>query len=214
MFNILFYGDSNTWGFDPVTCGRYPYEKRWTSICAQILGPDYNCIASGMNGRTTAFDDPIKGSRNGTAGLDYALQTHKPLDLIVVMLGTNDLKFTDASGSAGGMEKLIRQIVTANERYNLSSPVFDISPGMPNPVLLISPVLVEGKLNDSIIIDEVTESRKLAGLYAEIADRNHTYFMDAAVLTNPSETDGIHLDTAGHEIIGKAAAEKIISLLH
>ena len=88
--DILFYGDSNTWGFDPATCGRYPYEQRWTSICAEILGENYHCMPAGMNGRTTIFDDPWKGCRNGIKGLDYELQSHKPLDLCVVMLGAND----------------------------------------------------------------------------------------------------------------------------
>ena len=65
MMNVLFYGDSNTWGFDPETGQRYPYPLRWTSVCARLLGPEYNCIPCGMNGRTTAFDDPVKGARNG-----------------------------------------------------------------------------------------------------------------------------------------------------
>jgi lysophospholipase L1-like esterase len=124
MKNLLLYGDSNTWGFDPATTLRYPYHLRWTTICAALLGDGYNCIPAGMNGRTTAFDDPVKGSRNGIKGLDYELQTHKPLDLFVVMLGTNDLKYTEAKGSAAGMEKLIELVLTANQRYNLSSPVF------------------------------------------------------------------------------------------
>ena len=93
MKNLLFYGDSNTWGFNPATGERYPYEKRWTAICAKILGDDFNCIPAGMNGRTTIFDDPVKACRNGRDALDYELQTHKPLDLIVVMIGTNDLKY-------------------------------------------------------------------------------------------------------------------------
>ena len=124
MKNILFYGDSNTWGFDPGTTLRYPYQNRWTSVCAAVLGDGYNCIPAGMNGRTTVFDDPLKGSRNGSKGLDYELQTHKPLDMFVVMLGTNDLKYTDAKGSAAGMEELVKLVLSANERYNLSSPVF------------------------------------------------------------------------------------------
>ena len=131
MKSILFYGDSNTWGFDPGTTLRYPYSVRWTSICASLLGSGYNCIPAGMNGRTTVFDDPIKGSRNGIKGLDYELQTHKPLDLFAVMLGTNDLKYTDAEGSAAGMERLIELVMTANQRYNLSSPVFPDSLSLP-----------------------------------------------------------------------------------
>ena len=111
MFNILFYGDSNTWGFDPETTLRYPYPLRWTTVCAKLLGEEYNCIPAGMNGRTTVFDDPLKGARNGLTGLDYELQSHKPLDLMVVMLGTNDCSAEldlRAEEIAQGMEKLLR----------------------------------------------------------------------------------------------------------
>ena len=93
MRSILFYGDSNTWGYDPRDGSRYPYEKRWTSVCAAALGSGFCCIPAGMNGRTTVFDNPLKGCRNGLDGLDYALQSHKPLDLVTVMLGTNDLGY-------------------------------------------------------------------------------------------------------------------------
>lgn len=208
MKNILFYGDSNTWGFDPATRNRYPYKVRWTSICAGILGADFCCIPSGMNGRTTMFDDPLKGCRNGLEGIDYALQTHKPLDLIVVMLGTNDLKYTDAAGCAAGMEQLICKIITANERYNLSSPVFPDGA----KVLLISPVLLFENINETGKCDAREESRKLADLYIDIEDRYGLEFLNAANIAEPSDTDRVHLGPEGHRKIGQAVAEKISSI--
>ena len=207
MKNILFYGDSNTWGFDPGTTLRYPYENRWTTVCAGLLGSGYNCIPAGMNGRTTAFDDPVKGARNGTKGLDYALQTHKPLDLMVIMLGTNDLKYTDAAGSAAGMERLVELALTANQRYNLSSPVF---PKDCTSILLISPVLLKAHVGPRE--DDISESAKLSGLYQRIADRFHLPFMDAALYASPSEIDGVHLSLKANETLGIAIAEKIKSL--
>ena len=214
MTNILFYGDSNTWGFDPATTLRYPYQLRWTTICASLLGDDYNCIPAGMNGRTTSFDDPVKGSRNGLKGLDYELQTHKPLDLFVVMLGTNDLKYTSAGGCADGMEKLVDLVLTANQRYNLSSPVFPAlaaarnggGPAM-NPVLLVSPILLKAHVGDRG--DDIAESAGLAGLYQHIAEKNRLHFLDASLYAEPSETDGVHLAAEGHRLLGKAMADKI-----
>ena len=122
--NILLFGDSNTWGFDPACGGRFPYRVRWTTICAEKLGTAYNCIPCGMNGRTTIFDDPLKGCRNGLDALDFELQTNKPLDLLVIMLGTNDLKYTDAAGSAEGLKKIIEK-ATSYSIYSVSEKIID-----------------------------------------------------------------------------------------
>ena len=207
MKSILFYGDSNTWGFDPGTTLRYPYSVRWTSICASLLGSGYNCIPAGMNGRTTVFDDPIKGSRNGIKGLDYELQTHKPLDLFAVMLGTNDLKYTDAEGSAAGMARLIELVMTANQRYNLSSPVFPDSDIPGQPILLISPIGLRSHVGDRP--NDIMDSARLSDLYQEIARKNRLHFLDAALYAEPSEVDGVHLGVEGHRSLGTAVAEKI-----
>ncbi|MCR5825843.1 MAG: arylesterase [Oscillospiraceae bacterium] len=207
MKNILFFGDSNTWGFDPSTTLRYPYQTRWTTACAGILGEDFNCIPAGLNGRTTVFDDPMKGCRNGTKGLDYELQTHKPLDLFVVMLGTNDLKHTDAQGTAEGMERLIKLVLSANERYNLSSPVFPAGPS----VLLISPILLKAHVGDRD--DDIAESARLSGLYQRIAENNRLYFLDASLYAEPSDIDGVHLGVEGHRALGEVIAEKIKTCL-
>ena len=205
MKNILFYGDSNTWGFNPADGSRYPAGSRWTDICAEQLGTGYNCIPAGMNGRMTVFDDPVKGCRNGMEGLDYELQSHKPLDLMVIMLGTNDLKYTDAFGSAEGMRTLVQQALSANERFYLSYPVFQEHP----KILLISPVLITGTVNNNAACNEAAESEKLAGLYESIADESGLHFMDAARITGPSEIDGVHLSAEGHKAIGSAVARKI-----
>ena len=208
MYNILFYGDSNTWGFNPVDGTRYPYEVRWTSICARLLGAKANCIPAGMNGRTTAFDDPIKPLRNGYEEIDHELQSHKPLDLVVVMLGTNDLKFTDSKGSAAGLDKLVQRILSANERFYYSSPVFQSEPS----VLILSPVY----LNTSFCTtryDDVAESRLFAERYKEVAEKHKLHFMDTALIAEPSETDGVHLDVVAHRRIGKAVANKILEII-
>jgi len=207
MTNILFYGDSNTWGFDPGTTLRYPYPIRWTSLCAALLGSGYNCIPAGMNGRTTAFDDPVKGSRNGIQGLDYELQTHKPLDLFVVMLGTNDLKYTDAEGSAAGMERLIELVLNANRRYNLSSPVFPGSRSPGRAILLVSPIRLRAHVGE--IHDDIADSARLSDLYRIIAEKHRLHYLDAALYAEPSDIDGVHLGAEGHRALGAAIAEKI-----
>ena len=207
MYNVLFYGDSNTWGFDPETGLRYPYHLRWTSVCARLLGEGYNCIPAGMNGRTTAFDDPVKGARNGLRGLDYELQTHKPLDLFVVMLGTNDLKYARAEEVAEGMDRLLEMVLTANERFRLSSPVFPAGAR----ILLVSPVLLKAHVGD--IPSDISDSVRLAELYGSIAERRGLHFMDAEEYAEASVVDGIHIGPDGHSSLGKAVAESIRKIL-
>lgn len=208
MKNVLFYGDSNTWGFDPRTGNRYPYDKRWTSVCAEELGDAYVCIPSGMNGRTTVYDDPAKGCRNGLEGLDFTLQTHKPIDIFVFMLGTNDLKYASAEESAEGMSQLVRKLKTANQRFSLSSPVFPDDAR----ILLVAPISLYQDINETGTCDAREESEKITGLYKRIAEENQLDFMDASRITPPSETDGVHLSEDGHKKLGQAIAAKIKSL--
>ena len=204
MYNILFYGDSNTWGYDP-SCGlRYPYEKRWTSVCGGLLGKKFHCIPAGMNGRTTAFDDPQKPLRNGCKEIDHELQSQKPLDLVVIMLGTNDMKFVDAKASTDGLEKLIRKVLSVNERFSASSPVFMNTPA----VLIISPIHLRSSYGTSGY-DDIKESYLLAERFAKLADQYGLFFMNAAQYAEASDIDGEHLSEEGHQALGRAVAEKI-----
>jgi lysophospholipase L1-like esterase len=94
--SILCYGDSLTWGWIPVTEGaptlRYPYRDRWTGAMAAHLGEEYHVVEEGLSARTTSLDDPNDPRLNGSAYLPSALASHLPLDLVIVMLGTNDTK--------------------------------------------------------------------------------------------------------------------------
>lgn len=211
MYSVLFYGDSNTWGYDPETSFRFPYNIRWTSVCQRLLGDGYNCIPAGMNGRTTVFDDPIKGARNGLKGLDYELQTHKPIDLFAVMLGTNDLKYADAAGVRDGMERLIENVLSANERFSFSSPVFPARAQAYKPILLVSPIHLRAHVGENDA--DISESARLSGLYSELAKKHGIHFMDAALYAKASEADGVHLGPDGHEKLGKAMACAVRNIL-
>ena len=92
MKTILCYGDSNTYGYDPSNGFRYPKNVRWTGVLADLLGPEFTVIEEGCNGRTTVFDDPLEGWKNGLDYLKPCLNSHKPIDLVILMLGSNDLK--------------------------------------------------------------------------------------------------------------------------
>ena len=93
MKNVLCFGDSNTFGTNPAKPGtRHPLDARWTGRLAELLGPEWRMVEEGMGGRTSVFDDPLEPHRSGLEALPIALQSHRPLDYAVVMLGTNDLK--------------------------------------------------------------------------------------------------------------------------
>ena len=112
MKNILCYGDSNTFGFT-LHGGRHPYDVRWTGRLQLALGPAYRVIEEGCGGRTTVFEDPIDLGRNGRTSLPVCLASHNPLDLVILMLGTNDLRFTDAWGAAEGAAALVGLVLAA-----------------------------------------------------------------------------------------------------
>ena len=92
MSVIVVFGDSNTWGYDPATGGRFPRSQRWPSVLQRELGTDFEVIAEGLNGRTTVHDDPIEPYRSGADALPPCLMSHAPVDLVVLALGCNDLK--------------------------------------------------------------------------------------------------------------------------
>ena len=92
MKTIVCFGDSNTWGCSPSAACRLPFELRWTSLLQKYLGTDFFVIPEGLGGRTTCFDDPVSMDKNGYTHLKTVLEVHRPVDLIIIMLGTNDLK--------------------------------------------------------------------------------------------------------------------------
>ena len=105
MKRILCFGDSLTWGFDPATRTRFDEDSRWPCVMQQALGGDYKVIEEGQNGRTIATEDPAEGEKNGLKYLGPCLESHTPLDYVIVMLGSNDCKRKFAYSSmdiAGG----------------------------------------------------------------------------------------------------------------
>ena len=148
MRHILCYGDSNTWGYTPGTGERHAPDVRWTGVLRRLLGEGWEVLEEGMNGRTTVFDNPMSPGRNGSAYLLTCLETHKPLDLVILMLGTNDLRFTDAWGAAEGAAALVKKI----RLYNRMEESTHIFPGKPR-ILLIAPILVRADLDNRDVIE-------------------------------------------------------------
>lgn len=202
MKTVLCYGDSNTYGYDPETGGRYGTEERWPCILQKLLGPGYTVIAEGCNGRTTVFDDPTDPWANGLDFLRPCLRSHKPLDTVILMLGSNDLKAylhlsaKEIAGGAGHLVRVIQEFTKTEQGY------------VPE-ILLVSPALVAESVSSSPFypdFDEsaVVRSREFAGEYVRVAAETGCRFLDAAPITEVSSLDAVHFTRAAHRSLAEA----------
>jgi lysophospholipase L1-like esterase len=206
MKRILCYGDSNTWGSDPLTGERLDDQTRWTRALARGLGPDYEVIEEGLSGRTTVWDDPIEGYKNGYLYLLPCLETHRPLDLVVIMLGTNDLK-KRFSLSAYDIAQGAGVLVTATQKSAAGREA------KAPPVLLMAPPPL-GQLTDyaEMFEEALEKSKKLGERFRQVAQELGCAFLDTSSVIVSSQVDGIHFDPQEHARLGQAVAEIIKEL--
>lgn len=207
MKRVLCYGDSNTWGYDPSTRDRYPADVRWTGVLQRALGDGYWVIEEGLNGRTTVWDDPIKGYRNGKTYLIPCLASQRPLDLVIIMLGTNDLKMRfsvpayDIANSAGVLVDVVR---ASGAGYDGQSP----------PVLLIAPPPTT-TLSDfaDTLAGAGSKSARFSEQYGRVAQERGCHFLDAGQVIVSSQLDGVHFEAAEHAKLGLAVADAVQRIL-
>ena len=209
---ILCFGDSNTWGAIPGgdETMRFPDDIRWTGVLQTILGDDYQIIEEGYCGRTTVFDDVVENRLSGLAYFAPCIATHAPLDLILIMLGTNDLKRKFAVGprsSTFGLKQYLQVIH--------STPIA----GDITQVLIVAPPAIEEDYkNDPTFLemygkDAHIQSLDFAEEYQLFASENQLAFFNAAAVVKASPADGIHLAPESHRMLAEKLAEKIKELL-
>ena len=202
MKTIVCFGDSNTWGYSPVDSARYVFEKRWTTILQKELGTDYFVIPEGLNGRTTAFEDPVEKNKNGFRHLQTVLEVHKPLDLIIIMLGTNDLKdrfnlcAEEIAKSAGN---LIDYTLRNGTGINNKPPLI---------LFIAPPIVVESSVFSYAFRTSVEKSLGFSKFYQEQAEEFNIPFLDASDIVKSSPLDGIHWEEEEHEKFAKVVAVK------
>lgn len=206
---ILCYGDSNTWGYDPVNQCRFARNVRWPGVMQKELGEGYHVIEEGLCGRTTVWDDPVEGHKNGLKQLIPILHSHCPLDLVIIMLGTNDVKnrySVSATDIAWSIGRLVETVVKCETFYTGPSP----------EVLVVCPAPLttaeEGPFGD-ILIGGTEKSGNLACVLGEYCEQNNIEMINAADAVTVSDADGIHLQEAEHYKLGRFIAAKVKSIL-
>jgi lysophospholipase L1-like esterase len=214
MKTILAYGDSLTYGASPIPDGpRHAYEDRWPTVLEQGLEGKAQVIAEGLGGRTTAYDDwGVAGDRNGARILPTILDSHKPLDLVIIMLGTNDLK-PFVAGKAIYAARGARRLIELTRGHFAGT-----RETAPQILLVAPPHAVEtdfGPVIDNFGGTEhlLHESRHFAAYYAQVAKEQDVGFFNAASVASANRGDGVHLDQANTRAIGAGLVPLVKQLL-
>jgi len=209
MRQILTYGDSNTWGADPADdARRFEWPVRWPGVLQRELGDACHVVEEGLGGRTTVYDDPLLPRRSGKDLLAPALETHAPLDLVVLMLATNDISYAhitaaDAADGAAELAHLVQRC--------------ELGPGAAAPkVLLVCPPPV-GPFDDNwrpeLWVGADEKSRALPQEFGRVASALGVPWLDAGKVITTSPLDGWHLEASQHELLGAAVAARVREML-
>ena len=203
---ILCFGDSNTWGAKPQTGLRYRLQHRWPGVLQQELGQGFCVLEEGRKGRTTVLNDPQEWGANGKTSLLQCLKQNECLDLVIILLGTNDLKakFNCTSEQiAEGVEELGRLVLSDCRS----------SEGTPPTLLIISPPVVVGEVGKVGLFEGAdAKSGLLAEEYRLVAHRLGCEFFDAGRIIQ-SSIDGVHWDQEAHLKFGRDMAKRIRKLI-
>jgi lysophospholipase L1-like esterase len=206
MKTILCYGDSNTWGYSPSTQDRYGRDERWGGVLRNALGEGYLVIEEGLGGRTTVWDDPVEGiHKNGRTYLLPCLESHQPIDLVVILLGTNDLKRRFGVGAfdiAQGAGVLVQVVQKSETGPNGEAP----------KVLLLAPPPTE-ELGGTDFVEMFKgaeeKSKNFSREFRRVAGELGCEFLDATEAIVSSKLDAIHLDAGEHRKLGLAVATRV-----
>lgn len=198
MRNIICFGDSNTWGYNPVTKERYPKNIRWTGILQDRLKhKNIRVIEEGLCGRTSIYEDRIRPGRKGIDSVQSIFSEYENIDMVVVMLGTNDCKtynHTTPEKIAHGVEECL-EAISQYVSYD--------------KILLVSPIHLgknvwKEEFDPEFSEESVTISKGLKSAYKKVAGERNVRFFAASDYVNPSEEDQEHMNENGHKILADA----------
>lgn len=199
---ILIYGDSIAWGRIPGTTDRFD-ETRFPKVAAKELGADYEIVEEGLRARMLSGENPNFKNRDGLQQFGPIFGSHVPLDLVVIMLGTNDTNAhsdTSAGEIASGLSGYFEAIATWTNELVVKEP----------KVLLVSPpTIVEANMNgDTMFEGAEAKTKELPKYVKAMADKYHAHFLDASIFSG-GEVEGIHIDEHTHLALGKTLARQV-----
>jgi lysophospholipase L1-like esterase len=202
MKTVLCFGDSLTWGSDAETGARHRAADRWPNVLAAGLGPDVEIVTDGLRGRTTAYDEHLADcDRNGARILPTVLYTHAPLDVVILMLGANDMKPHIAGTALAAMQGMRRCVEIVRINAMRSGEV-----EAPDVLIVAPPPLCETANTEfsAMFAGGVEQSSMLASFYADLADEQGCAFFDAGTVAKTTPIDGVHLDAENTRAVGRA----------
>lgn len=207
---MVIFGDSNTWGYDGKNLKRYEPEERWTWQLQQRLGDDWLLAVNGVPGRTAVFTDPLNEALNGLEHLPAVLLAHYPMDLLVIMLGTNDCKARFAAtpfNIGAGMRRLVNKAKS-----------MDVWKDKPN-ILIVAPILMDKRLYDVPSVADgmgpgcVEKSHAVPAIFQQIAQETGCHYMDCNPYVKPIPGDWMHFDQGSATPFAQAMEDKLRELL-
>lgn len=211
---ILCFGDSLTWGWVAVREGapttRFSLAERWPGVMAARLGPDYEIVEEGLNARTTTIDDPVDPRLNGSAYLPTAVASHLPLDLVIVLLGTNDTKSyyrRTPYEIAVGMSKLVGQVLASGGGMGTVYGAPQVLVVAPPPLAPVADPWLEAMFKGGR-----EKTVELAVHYRALADFMKVDFFDAGAVISTDGLDGVHFSAKNNVDLGSALAGKVLEI--
>lgn len=214
---LLCFGDSNTWGFDPATGARYPRAVRWPGVCASELGDGWHVLEAGLNGRTTVFEDPL-GDLAGVRHLGPVLASAAPVGVVVIALGTNDLKArfsASAAEIADGAGALVERVLASDAGPDDAAPaVLLVAPPPVGDVYTVAGDDPDEREATALTWRDARErSLGFARHYRRVARELGVAYLDAGTVLTSSPVDAIHWSEEGHAALGRAVARAVGELV-
>lgn len=201
MKKIICYGDSNTYGFNPYTMGRYENNERWTGILSEYLC-GFEILEEGMNNRLGFFESPDGFEYSGNKYLPVLLNNIKDFDIFILALGTNDLQFfynLDEQTTFSGLTDLLGIIKNVNSS---------------SKIIIIPPVKINEDILNGFFVNQfdkksIERVNNVFHTFRDVAQLNNCYYYDFNEIVKPSNKDGLHYTKESHRIIAKNLAEYI-----
>ena len=211
-YRVVCFGDSLTWGYSPFDQTRFPEDVRWPGVLQNRLGDDYKIIEEGQTSRTINCDDPAEGEKNGLKYIIPCIESHAPYDLLIIMLGTNDVKekFSLCSLNIMGEMRIFLEKVISYIHFKLNDSI---------KILLIAPPHLGNNIENSWMGEVfdlhkgVKKSKELAPKFKFLADLFKIEFMDASEYVHVSDFDSVHMDQENQIKLGEVVAEKVKEIL-